>query len=109
MTTHKTGLTLEQHQDPGRNVIRLAQLLAELETQNFGGLIQPRQSGIRQTLKSGMLKKRKWWGLGHQEMLKSLNSLSSRLKVLAVSSLIQASNISLHIRSDTSGVKVAGE
>ena len=109
VTTHQTGLTLQQHQNPGRDVIRLAQLLTQLEAQQLGGVLQLRQSGIGHALEGGMLEKRKGRGLGHQEMLKSLNSPSSRLKVVAVSSAIQASNISRHIRSETSGVNVAGE
>ena len=41
MTTHQTCLPLQEHQNPGGYVIRFAQLLTQLEPQQFGGFLQP--------------------------------------------------------------------
>ena len=117
MTTDKPRLPLEDDQDPSWNVAGITQLTAQLEPENIASALQTGRRGFRQSAERRMIQQWERWGLGHREMLKSLKSLvsfgsvvsdSSWLRIVAVCSSIQASNISSHIWSETSSVNVAG-
>ena len=117
MATDKPRLALEEDQDSGRDGIGITQLTPETKPEHTASSLQLGERGFRNVAEGRMLHQRERWCLVHREMLKSMKPLeevgsglseASWLKLAAVSSLIQASNISWHIWSEISSVNVAG-